>query len=115
VGVHNLVYTFTYPNGCTGQDTMPVLVEICMGVMSIAENSLVIYPQPAHDYLTVELSGLMDVERVTLYSLQGQRIYVNMLRTNGQLQIDLRDLAPGIYFLQTENNGIVNTCRVVKQ
>lgn len=116
IGTHDLIYTFTYPNGCTGQDTLSVVVENCLNVSTTTNAPLAIYPQPAHDYLFLDFPGTMDADEVTLYSLQGQSLPVQQSRTGQQqLQLDLRGLAPGVYFLRAAHEGTLVTYRIVKQ
>lgn len=114
-GVHDLYYTFTYPNGCTGYDTLTVVVEICLDVAEASNNALHVYPQPATDFLYIGSPEKINASVLSLYSLQGQQLEVKTMRTGNQLQLDLRSVAPGVYLLRMESEGKPVTCRVVKQ
>ena len=69
------------------------------GIEELYSSSLNIVPNPASDVLFIKSkrnSGLFDVE---IYNFQGK-----LIRQSTQIkQLDISDLIPGIYFLQTEN------------
>lgn len=69
------------------------------------DESIVIYPNPAYDQLTVSCllpeTGLLNIE---VYDVTGRKLFAleNIPTTKGQHQeqINLNELSPGVYFLQ---------------
>jgi hypothetical protein len=71
-------------------------------INSLAESlslELNIYPNPAADYVTLEKSPTSPVNRVSLFTNQGQNIRQIEL-VNGKEQIPVFDLPAGIYHLK---------------
>lgn len=63
-------------------------------------DSWTLYPMPADDQLTVV--GLPAGSAVTLYTLQGERLYQTVTPASGLLQIDVAQLPSATYLLSTE-------------
>lgn len=83
-----------------------------MSTVSVAEaNKLVnrIYPQPATDYLQLELAQPVNYQ---LRNLLGQSLRQGQLEA-GTTQIDVRDLSPGLYLLQLQHGGREQLLKVV--
>lgn len=67
----------------------------------ITENDVVVYPNPAKDYLNISTTNGIPVNETRLYTPMGQ-----LVRTGVQLsQIDLSSLPSGLYLLQIETNA----------
>jgi len=73
-------------------DSMTVDVKM---VETRSEVSLRAYPNPADDYLTLELTN-ENIERVELYSLTGQLVRSEMVR-GSRVEISVGDLPAGVY------------------
>jgi hypothetical protein len=70
--------------------------------------SFALFPNPAHDYVTVNLTGaVLDV--VTVYNVFGEVVKTQTRDT----QLYVGDLAPGIYFLQVSTRNGVLTDRLI--
>ena len=67
--------------------------------VSELEKSLVVYPNPANDYLIVE----GEMTSVEVYNTVGQCLMSKQV--NGDTKIDLSGFNDGIYFLRVYNNG----------
>lgn len=67
--------------------------------VSDLEKSLMVYPNPANDYLNVE----GDMTSVEVYNTVGQCLMSKQV--NGDTKIDLSGFNNGIYFLRVFNNG----------
>ena len=71
--------------------------------ITILENKkqdVVVYPNPAHEVLYLsELPG--SVNQIDVYGIHGQRVISNtMQKTEGTIEVDLNELAKGIYFVK---------------
>ena len=71
--------------------------------------NLSIFPNPAHSQLTIETDAR--TESVTVINLTGEK--KTIFTTNGS--IDVSDLAEGVYFLQTEINGVLVSDKFTKE
>ena len=70
------------------------------------QNATKVYPVPAQNTVTIQTSYLEEI-RVELFSLTGKMLYSNkMSNHNGYLDIDVHNLANGIYILKgVSKNG----------
>ncbi len=72
----------------------------------ITSESILLYPNPANNQLTIEYSDSIDF-KLEIYSYDG----VKRIEINNQSIVDIRSLTSGIYFLKfidfTNNNSIV--------
>ena len=65
------------------------------------ENLVTVYPNPARDFVTVEVQGGIAVQNIALYDLQGRSVGTNydLPLQAGTLKLDLRHLPAGTYIL----------------
>ena len=69
-----------------------------------------IYPNPVRDALYIE--GNTIIERVEIYSLSGQKMWVQS-ENSEHVKINLPALAPGIYILRVWGKQTWHTSRLV--
>lgn len=86
-------------NGCT--DTSGCFVILSTGMQSAFAASVTIYPNPAGDFVNV-LTGAAS-GTIMLTDISGKIIRMISF-TDGNSQLDLRDVSAGIYFLQVESS-----------
>ena len=75
----------------------------CLDYTSIQElpsAAINIYPNPATDIITFNLTSNFNPNTVKLYNLQGQEVYTNQLKAN---TIDVSTLPSGLYFIELSN------------
>lgn len=71
-----------------------------LGINTLNFNDLiVISPNPAHDFVTVQLPETLTLEKAELFSQTGQLIY-----SGAQKEMNVSNLATGIYFIKVETN-----------
>jgi hypothetical protein len=104
-------------DGCEGTDTVRVTFAP-VGVNDFAASTLTMYPNPAVDQVTVELSNLENVSNVnvTFLSVTGQVVLVKNIAVKGANSLetfDVSSLATGTYLVQFEANGNVVTKQFV--
>ena len=66
------------------------------------QNSIAVYPNPSNGLYTISLDEKAEIEQISLMSITGQSLDVNM--TNNQL--DLSNEPIGVYFLQVNGQNI---------
>ena len=72
------------------------------------ESAITVYPNPAKDYVNVEINGDLDIANIALYDIQGRPVetrHGTSLQTK-TYRLDIADLPAGTYFLhlKTSNN-----------
>lgn len=81
------------------------------------ENSIKVYPNPTDNFLTIDfdLTKKEDIQLV-LYSLQGEVVLsksVIMEDRISKYKLDLANLIPGIYLLETKSNSIQDLQQII--
>jgi hypothetical protein len=79
-----------------------------------AENSVMIYPNPAHENINIRLSSLQQGAMFVVYDANG-KIVLSHRMTNSTKTISVKSLASGVYYVQIRNGKNVTTQKVVKQ
>jgi PKD repeat protein len=104
IGSTAVTYNYTNGNGCSGSAQTTVVVDGCA---SIAENELdliSVYPNPSTGFITIS-SGEVNLTAVKVFNAQGQVVYeVNNLQTVKQ-DIDLRNMAKGVYTMRIQTDA----------
>lgn len=76
------------------------------------DNSVRVYPNPAHDNVTIEAAG--NIQSVALYDIQGRVLQVNMMNDKmGILDISARQ--SGMYFVKVTTDEGVKVEKVIKK
>ena len=74
------------------------------------ESQISVYPNPAHDFLTVELSDGTEIDGITLYDIQGRLVETQNFASLQQpvtIKLDVRNLPAGTYILHIKTaNGL---------
>jgi photosystem II stability/assembly factor-like uncharacterized protein len=82
--------------------------------LSDRSHTLNIYPNPATDKATIEISGTPIQRQLSITNLNGQQILtsqINALKT----QIDISKLPSGVYFVRTTNDKTVEVGKIIKE
>ncbi len=84
--------------------------EVITGIKSVKNNSAVsIYPNPSSGIFTLELLENTNAQQVTVSNAIGQVVYTNKIITNPVLQLNIGNVAKGIYTVQiTTAEGLIN-------
>ena len=77
------------------------------------ESRLSIYPNPATEKITVEISGTEKESTLTIVNIEGQELITRQI-TKPKTQIDISNLPSGIYFLRLTNDKTVEVVKFVK-
>ncbi len=109
------VVTVTNNNGCEDVDSIEVNVEVCSGIDEGSFARIKIYPNPTGNELHIQLPAegvalnelrILDVNAKLLLSRS-----INELETN----LDLSDLASGIYFIELSGEGQMLKYKLIKE
>lgn len=87
-------------NSCTNSDSVTVFLEICTGIDEEKNKvELSIYPNPSKDYLTIQISGVGQIQgKLSIIDVQG-KVVCNQNITESQNTIDIAELPRGVYAL----------------
>lgn len=105
VGSHTITYTVTQ-NGCTSSATQTIVVDGCLGMDDLAENQLLVFPNPTNSVVRIEgnTEGIHDV-----YLIDNQGRLIGNWKLNENHQLDLSAFSTGHYYLRfIGTNGVMN-------
>jgi len=77
-------------------------------------NHLQIYPNPAKDNITIELSVLTTNTYLSIINVNGQ-VLLEQKMTGCKTPIDISNLPGGVYFVSIKNDKTVKTGKIVKE
>ncbi len=97
-----------FSHGDIASGTSSVIVSSTLGVSNFESKKIKISPNPSSDY--IQISGMLENEKYTLYSILGTEIKKGVISNNEQ--IDIRGFMNGLYFLKFENG---NTIKFLKE
>jgi hypothetical protein len=105
VGIHPIAYTITDANGCSNSSTQNITVNNCIGIVENANvYELNVYPNPTQGMFTLAINNAsIDELIVTIVDMQGKEVFTSRDKNIGnefKKQIDLSDVAKGIYFIK---------------
>ena len=100
----------TNSTGCVGADT--VKVDFRLGVNSLEVSSIMMYPNPTSDFITINVTNVtaLGVVNVNILDITGKVMMTEKLNGNGAVfneTYDVSTLATGTYFVKFEANGEV--------
>jgi hypothetical protein len=81
-----------------GQTSYSEVAPVRVG--GVANNELLIYPNPVQGQLQVIWGGEQTIERIRLLDAKGQELSVDAVIDNKQAKVELQALTPGVYFLE---------------
>jgi hypothetical protein len=80
------------------------------------DNQIKVYPNPAIDIVNINLSAFTnEVSDIIINNIQGQVISKVKVQNESLVQIPLKNLAPGIYFVQIYSTKGVSTKKIIVQ
>ncbi len=88
----NTIYTVTGTdaNGCEADATIDIEVEVCVGVEENEAAFARIYPNPAIENVTIELSDLQGGAQLIIFNQVGQQVHSQTLHTqSSRVQVNL--------------------------
>lgn len=75
-------------------------VNINAGLSNIQNTDIHIYPNPAHNEVTIESQHTtVDAQKITIYTVLGAEIYIPATQVGDACKLDMSELSTGLYFL----------------
>ncbi len=107
------VATGTDTNGCSSTDT--IVVGNCVGINGVTETRFAVYPNPAQDVVFVQFEDVSGIENVQLFDGLGNLVIDTQVSGQDRIEIDLRGIAAGYYFVKVVGSDATGTSRIVVQ
>ncbi len=115
-GTFNPVYTFTNSStGCSNSATTSVVVSFCTDIISQTAKSasLKVYPNPNYGTFTIETGNSLR-KTIELTDLTGRIVYKET--TDGEtINMNITELANGVYHVRISSENGIDIIKVVKQ
>jgi hypothetical protein len=114
-GTHEIIYSFTDPNSCSGADTASIVVIPCLGIDDYNGAGLInSYPNPFSVQTLIHSTDILDNATLSVTNCFGQ-IVKQLNNLSGQTIILDRDNLPnGVYFLQLhQNNKLIQSGKII--
>jgi hypothetical protein len=110
-------YTVTGTNalGCTATYVINQAVSVCSGLNSnqSTTSSLVVYPNPTNGAFTIEMANGF-TKTISVIDVTG-RVVVETSSNNDSINLNIGNLANGIYYINLRSNNTTQVLKVVKQ
>lgn len=87
---------------------------IYTGINEQQEAMLSVYPNPARDKITVEISKASIGNSLAIVNVEGQQLLTQQI-TENKTQIDISCLPSGVYFVQLINDNMIGIEKIIKQ
>jgi hypothetical protein len=113
INTAHIYFDFNQP---VATNTVLNTIDYIMGIDAIQNNDLKIYPNPANDKIVVEVSYQNPSvnNKLSIFDIHGQLLMqkqIDKLKT----EIDISELARGIYFLRIENRSELYVRKFIKE
>lgn len=112
-GTHSITYSYTAPNGCSGEFSQDIYVDACIGVDNPSEQNVRVYPNPSKGVVDLDVYhvGIVDVK---VYSVTGALVYSASESANGhyQFNMDLTHLNNGMYYVVATSGSNVERLKL---
>lgn len=85
-----------------------------LSTAEFSKNDFIVYPNPASDLVSVNLSEGFENGNITIYTVLGQKVLEEKL-TQPSSSISVKSLHAGTYFYKIESKGFSKNGKIVKQ
>jgi hypothetical protein len=116
-GSFPVTYTYTDQNGCSGSATDQIQAVICTGVEANNTKIMRLFPNPAQNLITLEISeGSAQVVSAQILDLSGRVLVAGgSSQSNGSIQFAISELVSGSYIVSLVlQDGTMQAERFVK-
>ncbi|PBQ31234.1 hypothetical protein CNR22_05460 [Sphingobacteriaceae bacterium] len=91
--------------------SLNLVVATTTGLQEIKKKPVLIFPNPASDKVFLQNSGFL---KATMYSADGRVVKTLELPQKTEIEIEIEDLAPGLYFICVSGNETKETIKFIK-
>jgi hypothetical protein len=101
-------------NGRSLKTTVMKYDSVFVGIKEPQESRLLLYPNPATDKITLEISGETTKSNLAIVTIDGQEL-ITFPITKPKTQIDITNLSSRVYFVRLTNDRTVEVGKIIKQ
>jgi len=102
----------TAANGCSG--TSSCVAYNVVGINEFDDLAIQLYPNPTTGIITVSFGILVPVEELTVTDVTGRLVRMQSQLTTDTMTIDLSRESKGVYFLNVQVGGRIQTLKITK-
>lgn len=114
-GTYSLVLSDTVGCLSASSNTLSVTTIDCTGFETLQATDIVIYPNPANQFLNLTMSSNYQVAAIAIFDMQGRKLNLNIApSSNGIYQIPVQDIANGLYLISINTSKGLITKRFEK-
>lgn len=119
-GTYVLTYMFMDINSCSNSDTASIIVDVCSGIVSSVNfDQLTVYPNPTSGLFSISVNKASFTELlISIVDIQGKEVFTSVEKNNASefsTQINLEELAKGIYYIKLNNGSDVKIQKLIVQ
>lgn len=114
LGMNYYVLFVTDTFNCTGSDTIGVNFQICPSVEEYGSFYPLVYPNPASDYVLVEIPYYVHNGHLWLYNAQGQ-LLISQQIDGLKFEVATTSLSRGLYIIKLTEGGNFYYFKVVRE
>jgi hypothetical protein len=109
------VYSFTNAAGCSNTVSASIVVKVCTDIISqsVKSTGLRVYPNPNQGVFTIETANTF-AKTIEMTDLTGRIVYVQTTDAE-TIQMNIVDLANGVYHVRIHSQNGIDIIKVVKQ
>ena len=119
VGAQTAIYSYTDANGCSGNATVSIQVNACVGLVeNTLANGVSVYPNPNNGSFTLGVSANVTELTIKITDMQGRFVYTsveNNVNAGFVKQISLDTQSSGMYLMHIITNGEQQTKKISVQ
>jgi hypothetical protein len=97
-----------------GEATVMKYDSVFVGIKEPQESKILLYPNPATDKITLEISGETTESNLAIVNIDDQELITCQI-TKPKTQIDISNLPGGVYFVRLTKDRTVAVGKIVKQ
>lgn len=86
-----------------------------LNIIDLDSSKFNIYPNPANDIVTITNSESISIKQVEFYDLTGKLIRTHSFNNQAEIQLNVENLANGVYMLHIETNKGTAVKKLVKK
>ena len=106
----------TSPEGCSDTSNCISIQSVSLEEYVVTESDISIYPNPANDFVTIDILNQNDEEdvEVRLFDTKGKLVYTrNVTSNNNKVTFDVSKLAEGVYTVTVFNEFFSTSKKVI--
>ena len=114
--IKNTAYIYFDYNEAVVTNTTISKTNKSLGIHEEKELGLRVYPNPTENLLNFErTSYTINTVNVSIVSVNGQVLFTNSLELSNKQTVDLTNFAPGVYFVNLQNEEVTDVIKVIKK